>query len=245
MNVGLALLYLPMLVITWRAPEPRSSRAAPATLREAVWQPFVGFLARHRALEILAFVVLYKLADNLAQALHAALPRRHGLQRRSTAASRSPRSASRPASAARSSAASLTTILGLGHALWLFGFLQSFANIGYVAARRQPGEPAAHVRRHGFESLASGMGTGAFSVLLLRLTQKRFSATQYALFSSLFGLPRLVAGPICGFLVDAVGWRTFFWITIAAGIPGLLLLARFVPLGVREPVLDVDSSGDG
>ena len=86
---------------------------------------------------------------------------------------------------------------------------------------------------------------GAFSVLLLRLTEKRFSATQYALFSSLFGLPRLFAGPICGFLVDAVGWRTFYWITIASGIPGLLLLARFVPLGVREPVLDVDSSGDG
>ena len=49
-----------------------------------------------------------------------------------------------------------------------------------------------------FELLTSGLGTGAFSVLLLRMTQKRFSATQYALFSSLFALPRLLAGPITG-----------------------------------------------
>jgi PAT family beta-lactamase induction signal transducer AmpG len=94
----------------------------------------------------------------------------------------------------------------------------------------------------GFESFTSGLGTGAFAVLLLRLTEKRFSATQYALLTSLFGLPRLISGPLCGFLVGAFGWRTFFWITIAAGIPGLVLLARFVPLGAREPTLGVEAS---
>jgi PAT family beta-lactamase induction signal transducer AmpG len=88
-----------------------------------------------------------------------------------------------------------------------------------------------------FENLTQGLGTGAFSVLLLRLTQKRFSATQYALFSSLFGLPRMWAGPLSGFLVNAMGWKAFFWLTIVAGIPGLLLLHRFAPLGVRELTL--------
>jgi MFS family permease len=88
-----------------------------------------------------------------------------------------------------------------------------------------------------FENLTQGMGTGAFSVLLLRLTQKRFSATQYALFSSLFGLPRLWSGPLSGFLVNAMGWKAFFWLTMVAGIPGLFLLHRFAPLGVREPTL--------
>jgi PAT family beta-lactamase induction signal transducer AmpG len=92
----------------------------------------------------------------------------------------------------------------------------------------------------GFESLTQGMGTGAFAVLLLRLTQKRFSATQYALFSSLFALPRLLAGPVTGFVVDAIGWSTFFLGTMVLGIPGLVMLARFVPLGVREPEFAVD-----
>ena len=84
------------------------------------------------------------------------------------------------------------------------------------------------------------MGTGAFAVLLLRLTQKRFSATQYALFSSLFGLPRLLAGPVSGFLVDALGWKLFFWSTIVAGVPGMFLLHRFAPLGLRDPPFTVE-----
>ena len=87
----------------------------------------------------------------------------------------------------------------------------------------------------GFEMLTSGMGSGAFSVLLLRLTEKRFSATQYALLSSLFALPRVLAGPITGFAVGAVGWPAFYLAATVAGVPGLLMLGRFVPIGVREP----------
>ncbi|MEM8964666.1 MAG: MFS transporter, partial [Acidobacteriota bacterium] len=68
-NVLLAACYLPMLLITWKAPEPEVELAPPPSLREAIWLPFLGFLSRHRALEILAFVLLYKLADNLSQAL--------------------------------------------------------------------------------------------------------------------------------------------------------------------------------
>ena len=67
--VTLALIYLPMLVVTWRSPEPEVAVPSPATLRQAVWEPFLGFLTRHRALEILAFVFFYKFADNLAQSL--------------------------------------------------------------------------------------------------------------------------------------------------------------------------------
>ena len=96
----------------------------------------------------------------------------------------------------------------------------------------------------GFELLTSGMGTGAFTVLLLRLTEKRFSATQYALFSSLFALPRVIAGPITGFAVDALGWSTFFLATMVIGIPGLVMLARFVPFGAREPEFDLTEKSD-
>ena len=76
----------------------------------------------------------------------------------------------------------------------------------------------------------SGMGTGAFSVLLLRVTQKRFSATQYALFSSLFALPRLFAGPISRLRGgrDRLVARSFSS-TLTMGIPGMVMLARFAP----------------
>jgi PAT family beta-lactamase induction signal transducer AmpG len=79
------------------------------------------------------------------------------------------------------------------------------------------------------------MATGAFGVLLLRLTQKQFSATQYALFSSIFALGRTLAGPPAGFLVDALGWTPFFLVSTLASIPGLVLLHRFSPFGRREP----------
>jgi PAT family beta-lactamase induction signal transducer AmpG len=68
-NLMLALLYLPFMLVAALAPEPDVLPPAPRSLREAVWGPFVGFLGQHRALEILGFVVLYKLSDNLTQAL--------------------------------------------------------------------------------------------------------------------------------------------------------------------------------
>jgi PAT family beta-lactamase induction signal transducer AmpG len=84
------------------------------------------------------------------------------------------------------------------------------------------------------ETGAIGLGTGAFNILLLRLTQRRFSATQYALFSSIFALGRTVAGPPAGILIASLGWRDFFLLTIPMALPGLLMLQRFVPLGARE-----------
>ena len=136
----------------------------------------------------------------------------------------------------------LTTLAGLGHSLWIFGFLQLFSNIGYyiLSILGKPVAPALYAAT-GFELLTSGMGTGAFSVLLLRLTEKRFSATQYALFSSLFALPRVVAGPITGFAVAAIGWSSFFLTTLVIGVPGLLMLNRFAPFGVREPQFDYEA----
>jgi PAT family beta-lactamase induction signal transducer AmpG len=135
----------------------------------------------------------------------------------------------------------VTTLIGLGHSLWVFGVLQVFSNLGYylLALAGGPNLPLMYAATS-FELFTSGMGTGAFSVLLLRMTQKRFSATQYALFSSLFALPRLLAGPVTGFAVDAIGWPTFFLATMIIGIPGLLMLARFVPIGVREPQFTVE-----
>ena len=90
-----------------------------------------------------------------------------------------------------------------------------------------------------FELGSSGLGSGAFGVLLLRLTQKRFSATQFALLSSLFSIPRVLAGPPAGLLADALGWRDFFVFTVFTGVPGLVMLERFVPWSVREPEFHV------
>jgi MFS transporter, PAT family, beta-lactamase induction signal transducer AmpG len=226
-------------VLTWKAPEAQHRPAPPRSLREAVWHPFLGVFQRSRALEILAFVACYKLADNLAGSLlrpflidlgYTAFDRGVALATVGLAASL----------IGTFIGGLLTNFMGLGHSLWVFGFWQIFSNGGYILLAEGGLNRPLMYGAMAFESLTQGMGTGAFAVLLLRLTQKRFSATQYALFSSLFGLPRLLAGPVSGFLVDAFGWKLFFWITIIAGAPGMLLLHRFAPLGVREPSFSVE-----
>jgi MFS transporter, PAT family, beta-lactamase induction signal transducer AmpG len=233
-NAALALLYLPAMWVTRSAPEPEERVEAPQTLREAVWQPFVGMLQQHRALEILAFVVLYKLSDNLTQALTGPFLVQMGFN-----------SVDRGVVSGFIGLLAiivgtvlgglLTQAIGLGPALWFGGFVQIFSNLGYAAVAHVGPSRSLMYGATSFEYLASGLGNGAFGVLLLRLTQKRFSATQYALLSSLFSLPRVLAGPPAALLADAIGWRDFFVFTLATGVPGMVMLYRFVPWGTREP----------
>ncbi len=238
----LAICYVPMLFVTLTAPKPDEAAApAPRTLREAVWEPFVGFLGTHRAWEILAFVVLYKLADNLAGALVRPFLVQVGFDNVDVGVATATIGLIATLAGTFLGGA-LTTAIGLGHALWLFGALQIVSNLGYVAVAIVGLNRPIMYAAMGFESLTTGMGTGAFGVLLLRMTQKRFSATQYALFSSLFALPRLLAGPATGVVVDAIGWRDFFLFTMIVGIPGMLMLQRFSPVGIREPRLIPDTA---
>jgi PAT family beta-lactamase induction signal transducer AmpG len=242
--VLLGLMYLPMMLVSITAPEPPDVPGRPRTLKQAVWQPFLGFLSRHRALEILAFVLLYKLCDNLAQALlrpflfdmgYTEFHRGFALNTVGTIG----------IVGGAMIGGALTNVIGLGNALWVFGLLQIFSNLGYVLLANIPANNPAMYGAMGFENLTQGLGTGAFSVLLLRLTQRRFSASQYALLSAFFGLPRVISGPITGVTVDAIGWSTFFLLTMPLGVPGLLMLWRFVRPGQREVTFEVREAPSG
>jgi len=219
-----------------------------------VFDPLVDIFRRSRALEIVAFLLLYKFGENLA----TALTRPFLIQKCFS-----------PEDVGLATATiGLVTIIGgtfvggwttdrigLGRALWIFGAIQAVGFLGYVVVDRMtPGTPCASgtlpalaptldkrlvmYAAVGVENLCQAMATGAFGVLLLRLTQKQFSATQYALFSSVFALGRTLAGPPAGYLVDALGWTPLFFASVLASVPGLALLHRFAPLEAREPSLD-------
>jgi len=237
-NVALALLYLPMMLVTWRAPEPEALPPPPRSLREAVWGPFVGFLGQHRALEILAFVVLFKLAENLAMSLTRPFLVQVGFGDVDVGIATA--TIGQVAMILGTMAGGvLTDRMGLGRALWIFGVVQLVANLGYAAVAQVGVNRPVMYTAQALEYVTSGLAAGAFGVLLLRLTQKRFSATQYALLSSLFTLPRILAGPLAGVLADTIGWRNFFLSTPLFGIPGLVMLARFLPWGVRDVEFEV------
>jgi MFS transporter, PAT family, beta-lactamase induction signal transducer AmpG len=77
------------------------------------------------------------------------------------------------------------------------------------------------------DNLAGGFASAVFVAWLSSLTTPGFSATQYALLSSLMTLPAKVLSGFSGAVVDAVGWSAFFVITAALGIPALILAVRF------------------
>jgi PAT family beta-lactamase induction signal transducer AmpG len=250
----LALLFVPLAGVVLWSPEPEAAAIPPRSLRRAVFDPLIELFRRSGALPILGFLVLYKFGENLATALvrpflilKCYLPEDVGLGTATIGLI---------ALIVGAFIGGLATDrIGLTRSLWLFGLIQSVGFLGYVVIDRlTPGNPCAGgvvgavvqplshrvamLAAIGVENLCQGMATGAFGVMLLRMTQKQFSATQYALFSSIFAVGRIVTGPIAGYTADAIGWTPFYLCATAASIPGLLLLQRFAPLGGREPALE-------
>jgi PAT family beta-lactamase induction signal transducer AmpG len=238
---ALAALFVVTLPVTWLAPEPQVVPPPVRSLKEAVWEPFVGMLSRPRALEILAFVTFYRLAASLSDALTSPFLIQHGYDPIAVGA-------------LRGGVVMATTIggtvlggilsqsIGTSRALWVGGFAQCAAILGFIGLAVSPVNDLAMYAAVGTEAGANGMAWGAFGVLLLRMTDKRFSATQYALFSSLVGLTRTLVGPIAGLLADALGWRDFFIFSIFSGLPGLFFLQRFAPWGDDSRDLSADTA---
>ena len=251
---ALGLLFVPLVGVVLWSPEPEFRAPPPRSLRHAVFDPLIELFRRSGALPILGFLVLYKFGENLATALirpfliqKCYLPEDVGVGTASIGL---------VALIVGAFLGGLATDrIGLTRSLWLFGAIQSVGFLGYVVIDQlTPGSPCAGgvvgaivqplshrltmLAAIAAENVCQGMATGAFGVMLLRMTQKQFSATQYALFSSIFAVGRIVTGPIAGFTADAVGWTPFYLLATAASIPGLLLLQRFAPLGGREPALE-------
>ncbi len=240
---ALAVVFLLMTPSAFLAPAPAHPPPRPQSFAESVVAPFVGFLSKPRALEIVAFLLLYKLADNLAVSLVRPFLVEVGFSTFVVGV------ASGTVGLAATLAGTflgglLTGKIGVGRALWVFGILQAFGNAGYAAvAAAGPNQPLLYAATI-LDSGTSGLGTGAFMVLLLRLTSRRFSATQYALFSSMFALGRTLCGPLAASLADAFGWRNFFILSILFSVPGLLLLQRFVPWRMKDLPAGIEGSDE-
>ncbi len=158
-SLTMALLTLPVVIVAWRAPEPEVQPEPPRSLREAVWGPFLGFLAQHRAVEILAFVVLFKLSDNLTQALTRPFLVKVGFNDFDVGVA----TATVALTATLVSTflgGLLTQAVGLGPALWISGFLQVFSNLGYALVAQVGVNRPVMYGAIAFEMGASGLGNG-------------------------------------------------------------------------------------
>jgi len=211
--------------------EVSTGALAPQTLREAVIEPFREFFARdgwRTAVAILAFMFLYKLGDNMATALATPFYLDMGFSRTEIGAIA--KVAALWASVAGSIIGGIVMLkLSINRALWIFGFVQMLTILGFAWLSVRGHDPTALFIVVSAEYLGVGLGTVALIAYIARETSRAFTATQFALFTSFIAIPRTFANASTGFLIEAMGYTTFFLLCTAVAVPGMLMLLKVAP----------------
>ena len=212
---------------TLAAREPAVVRTAvrgfAARLRLSVIDPFADFLSRPGALPILAFVMLFKLGEALAHTMAVPFYRDLGFVRADVAyATGVPGLVASLLGAA--AGGWLVVRIGTGRALVGTGFVQ-MASMGlYFALAVSAGDFRILLAKIMLENFAEAMADAAFITYLSSLCSTRFTATQYALLSSLASVGLRTLGGLSGVIAGAMGWVEFYAVTILAALPAMLLM---------------------
>ncbi|HTW26484.1 MAG TPA: MFS transporter [Acetobacteraceae bacterium] len=194
-----------------------------ARMRGAVVAPLRDFATRPRAGETLAFVMLFKLGEAMAGTMAAPFYRAMGFNRAQVALATSvPNLAASLAGAAFGGW--LVIRLGAGRALVLTGFVQMASMGMYFALAVSHGDPHILYAKVVVEAFAEAMADAAFITFLSGLCSPEFTATQYALLSSLAALALRTIGGLSGFLAEALGWVPFYGLTIFTALPAMLIM---------------------
>ncbi len=224
------------ILATLFAPEPKSVNP-PASLTEAVVLPFGDFFQRRgvvQAFLVLGFIVLYKLGDALVNNMSTPFLLQIGFTQTDIGAIQGGIGLIATIVGAFAGGAFLSKI-GLNRSLWLFGALQALSNLTYLVLANLGKNYQFLVLTINIENFCAGLGTAAFVAFLMNLCNPRFSATQYALLSSLMAVSRDILVAPAGILAKTTGWPMFFMISIIAALPGILLLPFFAPWN-QQPV---------
>ena len=233
-----AAFMVPGVLATFWVREPQGDDLAPRTLKQAIVEPFNEFMARagwKSALTVLAFIFCYKLGDSLCTALATPFYLDMGYAK-SDIGLVAKNAGLWPAVIGGLLGGLWMVKLGINRALWLFGVVQVVSIFGFAwlaSAGPQsaigPSELASLALVIGFEALGVGLGTAAFVAFIARSTNRAYTATQFALFTSLAAVPRTLVNASAGWLVEQMGWYGFFWLCAFLAIPGMLLLFKVAP----------------
>jgi MFS transporter, PAT family, beta-lactamase induction signal transducer AmpG len=235
-HVMVASCMLLGVVGTLWAPVAADAAAAPTDLRTAVVGPFKEFWNRNswsQSTALLAFLLLYKLGDTMATTL--ATPFYLDLGFTLTDIGTLVKLVALWSMLAGSLLGGAVILkIGINRALWIFGVVQMASILGFAGLAEIGKNRWALGGVVCFEYLGIGLGTAAFVAFIAQTTSKSFTATQYALLSSLVALPGVALGSLSGVLAEALGFRDFFVLCTLLAVPGLLLLPKIAPW--NEPV---------
>ena len=235
----MAALLVPGMLTAWFAPEPAGA-TPPRTLVDAVVKPFTEFFSRKGALEMMAFTILYKLGDMLAASLNTVFLMT--LEFSKTEIGLATKGLGLGSLLVGAFAGGLLMRRwSLRRSLLVFGILQASSIAAPYALALVGHNRPLMLTTIGLENFCFGTGMVAYAAFLMRICDKRMTATQYALLSSLMALTRTVFSSPAGQLVKWMGWPGFFLFCMAIAIPGLLMLLRYERWQMPEEVLSPGS----
>jgi PAT family beta-lactamase induction signal transducer AmpG len=241
-----ALFMLPGMAMALLVKEPAVAAGAPRSLRAAVVEPFREFIGRaglQEALLILAFIFFYKLGDSMCTALATPFYLDMGYAK-SDIGLVAKHAGLWPAVFGGLLGGLWMVNLGINRALWLFGVVQVVSIFGFAwlaSLGPQAAIDGAALGRLavviGFEALGVGLGTAAFVAFIARTTHPAYTATQFALFTSLAAVPRTFINAATGWLVETLGWMPFFLLCVLLALPGMALLLKVAPWRANHSAL--------
>ena len=224
----MAVCMLPGVLATLFTPEPVVPAGTPGSLKEAVVSPLIEYFFRQGALWVLAFILFYKIGETMATAMTTPFYLDIGFSK--TEIGTVVKLFGFWAAVIGSLIGGVIMLrLGINRSLWIFGFLQAISTAGFALLAKIGHSVPALAGVIAFENLSAGMGTAAYVAFMGSITNKKFTATQYALLSSLMGIPRVLASAPTGYLAKHLGWAPFFVICTLIAIPGMLLIPKLVP----------------
>ncbi len=229
----MALCMIPALLFTFFAPMETDQYIRPRTLQEAVFGPLKEFFGRHGAWLMLSFILLYKIGDAMASNLTT--PFILDLDYTKTDIATVAKTFGMVATLLGGFIGGvMMTKISIKRSLWMFGILQAISTFGFAALPSLPHALTSLAIVIAIENLASGMGTAAYTAYMASITNRQFTATQYALLSSLMGIPRVIISAPTGWMAKEMGWEWFFIFCVLVAIPGLVLIPKIFKLNERK-----------
>jgi len=224
----LAACMLPGIITTLLTPEPPAVQGTPRNFKEAVLEPFAEYFRRPDAWWMLAFILMYKLGDSVAASI--LIPFYLDIGFTKTEIGTVVKLFGFWAISAGGLIGGITMLkIGINRSLWVFGALQAVSTAGFAVLARVGNKLAVLAVVVAFENFSAGLGTVAFIAFMGSITNKKFTATQFALLTSLMRIPDVGISSFSGLMAQHMGWTAFFICCTLIALPGMLLLIKFAP----------------
>lgn len=222
----MAVLMLLGMAAVLKCPEPQVQVQPAKSMKERVLQPFAEFFSRPGAMEILLFVMVYKMSTMMATSLTTPFLMQLGFSKTEIGA------VTKVFGLIATIAGTLVggawmIHWGMKRSLWIFGLAQSLAGLSFLLLAEAGKNTVLMITVISVENFMIGLGVAAISGFMMKICSVQFTGTQFALLSSLTAVSRVILVSQAGSIAAWMGWPGFFIFSVTLALPGLLLLSRY------------------